>query len=437
MPFDKLEEFFLKIAAKTNTEATNKATVEAAQTATNNALTASTIVEQVASFIEELKDFIDDRLVDTTCQLELSNQRIGDLHMSLNFLIGEITYLKYQNQELKNDMNSFLQNLKKESSNAKSSGNCLASNSQICKCSKSKTKKKNKSTDTSSVSNSTTNTNASTSSADLKINTNTSTANNHTNRSSVIFNLNNHTNTNNVTSRDGSRNRPRKPLIDSNGVSKTTNACINTCGDENYGSTIMCSVVDDNDYVDHKKYIVPISNNLERFHNEKNSDNSGQQKQAESFGENLFDSQYKLEWPTNNFQQKSASPLSDMNGNVLNSKLEADILYIKNLMSNHQKSGKIVTYMSTELSDSSSDRSSNNKNKKGFQNGTKTRRMTNGRVNIPTQSTARENYGDQENEDEEVEEYEQEKENSDSSSSVENSSPGTIKKYSNSRANSN
>lgn len=85
--------------------------LEKQQQQTSNAQTQQNgVVDQMASFIEELKDFIEDRLIDTTCQLELSNQRTSDLFMSLNMLIGEIAFLKYQNYELKNNLNSFIQN---------------------------------------------------------------------------------------------------------------------------------------------------------------------------------------------------------------------------------------------------------------------------------------------------------------------------------------
>ncbi|RNA38619.1 hypothetical protein BpHYR1_012063 [Brachionus plicatilis] len=60
------------------------------------------LVDQMASFIEELKDFIDDRLIDTTSQLEMANKKIGDLCQGINYLTNELVCLKYQNQELKN-----------------------------------------------------------------------------------------------------------------------------------------------------------------------------------------------------------------------------------------------------------------------------------------------------------------------------------------------
>lgn len=64
------------------------------------------LVDQMASFIEELKDFIDDRLIDTTSQLEIANKKIGDLYQGINYLTNELVYLKYQNQELKSIINS-------------------------------------------------------------------------------------------------------------------------------------------------------------------------------------------------------------------------------------------------------------------------------------------------------------------------------------------
>lgn len=66
----------------------------------------SDLVDQMASFIEELKDFIDDRLIDTTSQLEIANKKIGDLYEGINYLTNELVYLKYQNQELKSIINS-------------------------------------------------------------------------------------------------------------------------------------------------------------------------------------------------------------------------------------------------------------------------------------------------------------------------------------------
>ena len=151
MRFEKLEEYFNKMAQKSSEAIAKEFEAQIAAASTAN----SGVVDQVAEFIEELKDFIDDRLVDTTCQLELSNQRIGDLHMSLNYLIGEITYLKFQNQELKNEMHSFLINLKNEQQKFISSNFNLESKNKFCnKCSssssKSKNKHKNKSSESSS-----------------------------------------------------------------------------------------------------------------------------------------------------------------------------------------------------------------------------------------------------------------------------------------------
>ncbi|CAF0852811.1 unnamed protein product [Brachionus calyciflorus] len=76
----------------------------------------SDLVDQMASFIEELKDFIDDRLIDTTSQLEMANKKIGDLYNGINYLTHELVYLKYQNQELKNLVSNQIEakkNLKK------------------------------------------------------------------------------------------------------------------------------------------------------------------------------------------------------------------------------------------------------------------------------------------------------------------------------------
>ena len=69
----------------------------------------SKIVDQMASFIDELKDFIDDKLIDTTSQLEVANQRINGLYEFFDFIAGEFEYLKFQNQELKNELFSYNQ----------------------------------------------------------------------------------------------------------------------------------------------------------------------------------------------------------------------------------------------------------------------------------------------------------------------------------------
>lgn len=58
----------------------------------------------MASFIDELKDFIDDRLIDTTSQLEMSNRHIYHLYKSVNYLIKEVSSLKIQNEELKQEL---------------------------------------------------------------------------------------------------------------------------------------------------------------------------------------------------------------------------------------------------------------------------------------------------------------------------------------------
>lgn len=59
------------------------------------------VVDQLASFIEELKDYIEDILIDTTSQLEISNNHIYELFKSLNYLIKEVSALKIQNEDLK------------------------------------------------------------------------------------------------------------------------------------------------------------------------------------------------------------------------------------------------------------------------------------------------------------------------------------------------
>lgn len=67
----------------------------------------NTIVDQMASFIEELKDFIDDRLIDTTSQLEMTNRHIYHLYKSLKVLIENVSSLKIKNEELKQELMIF------------------------------------------------------------------------------------------------------------------------------------------------------------------------------------------------------------------------------------------------------------------------------------------------------------------------------------------
>lgn len=62
------------------------------------------VVDQMASFIDELKDFIDDRLIDTTSQLEMSNCHIYNLYKRINYLIDQLSSLKIQNEELKQEL---------------------------------------------------------------------------------------------------------------------------------------------------------------------------------------------------------------------------------------------------------------------------------------------------------------------------------------------
>jgi len=61
----------------------------------------------MASFIEELKDFVDDRLNDTTSQLEMANQRITGLYECFNFVAGEFSLLKFQNDELLKELKQY------------------------------------------------------------------------------------------------------------------------------------------------------------------------------------------------------------------------------------------------------------------------------------------------------------------------------------------
>ena len=68
---------------------------------------ATKIVDQMASFIDELKDFIDDKLIDTTSQLELANQRISSLYDCFHFVAGEFSLLKFHNDELLKELKHF------------------------------------------------------------------------------------------------------------------------------------------------------------------------------------------------------------------------------------------------------------------------------------------------------------------------------------------
>ena len=66
--------------------------------------TNTVLIDQMASFIDELKDFIDDRLIDTTSQLEMANQRISGLYFNLNYLTKEFIDLKTTNEQLKAEL---------------------------------------------------------------------------------------------------------------------------------------------------------------------------------------------------------------------------------------------------------------------------------------------------------------------------------------------
>ena len=70
---------------------------------------ATKIVDQMASFIDELKDFIEDKLIDTTSQLELANQRISGLYECFHFVASEFSLLKFQNEELLKELRHYYQ----------------------------------------------------------------------------------------------------------------------------------------------------------------------------------------------------------------------------------------------------------------------------------------------------------------------------------------
>ena len=61
----------------------------------------------MASFIDELKDFVDDRLNDTTSQLEMANKRITGLYECFNFVASEFSLLKFQNDELLKELKQY------------------------------------------------------------------------------------------------------------------------------------------------------------------------------------------------------------------------------------------------------------------------------------------------------------------------------------------
>lgn len=86
IPSEKLSEYISSDILNINTNETN------------------TLVDQMASFIEELKDFIDDRLIDTTSQLEMTNRHIYHLYKGLKYLIKEFSSLKIKNEELKQEL---------------------------------------------------------------------------------------------------------------------------------------------------------------------------------------------------------------------------------------------------------------------------------------------------------------------------------------------
>lgn len=92
IPSDKLAEYISRSICKYQTNENNS------------------VVDQMASFIDELKDFIDDRLIDTTSQLEMSNRHVYHLYKSVNYLIKEVSSLKIQNEELKQEL--FIMNSK-------------------------------------------------------------------------------------------------------------------------------------------------------------------------------------------------------------------------------------------------------------------------------------------------------------------------------------
>jgi hypothetical protein len=379
---DKLEEFMNKLIAKTSSEVTTKAAADAqaataaasAAAAASNTASANVVVEQVASFIEELKDFIDDRLVDTACQLELSNQRVGDLHMSLNFLIGEITYLKYQNQELKSDMHLMYQDLKQQerlnyaaaaSSTAfQCGGRCVHAKAAAAVA---KAKKKNKSTD---MSGSVTASTASTSSTELNAAKNNA-------RSNQVYNYQTYTtkdNTNTDISATSSNSEEsggiklRRLKVESSGDGEDSIAG-DDGGGNNYGSSMMCSALNDNDEDTASRVIEIVHSNRPstqgRYYSEKRPlgvNRSGVSaatpastvRNIDSF-DNSLDSEYKLDWPpVNKALAQQANP--GESATVVNngSKLEADILFIRNLINSHQKNGKMTAFVSTELGSAAS-----------------------------------------------------------------------------------
>lgn len=96
IPSDKLDDLISK--------SINKAMKSNEMDAAAATATSGQIVDQMASFIDELKDFIDDRLIDTTSQLELSNRHMYHLYKSVNYLIKEVSHLKLQNEELKQEL---------------------------------------------------------------------------------------------------------------------------------------------------------------------------------------------------------------------------------------------------------------------------------------------------------------------------------------------
>jgi len=99
----------------------------------------SVLVDQMASFIDELKDFIDDRLIDTTSQLEMANQRISGLYYNLNYLTREFVELKIQNEELKNEL-QLSNNISKNNSPVSSMSSHLAPPSYYQKLNESRRK---------------------------------------------------------------------------------------------------------------------------------------------------------------------------------------------------------------------------------------------------------------------------------------------------------
>jgi hypothetical protein len=239
---EKLEELFIKYSSVNN----RKKDVEEQHMVTPSHL--NTLSDQVASYIEELKDFIDERLIDTACQLEMANQRTSDLHMTINYLISEMSCLKYQNQELKNGLNSFLiiKSSNKVEDEEKSRRKCSKCRSKSRKNKKSSSK--TKSSDLNPNNNHSSVTSATTTSPTTATATSAEENNNKKSKSS-----NNKKSEKNNKSSSSSKN---KKNIESGSCSNNSNYTSETCIDtvkrvnSNYSpnSIITCSAIDDEEF---------------------------------------------------------------------------------------------------------------------------------------------------------------------------------------------